>query len=147
MLKKIILIILTIFLVACSATPPLHDNNGNAINFADYHGKWLIINYWATWCKPCYQEIPALNAFYAAHKNKDVVMFGVSYDQAPPEQVANLIKHMGVQFPTLTTDPAAQLGIKDVAGLPATFVVGTDGKLKQVLLGVQTQESLERAIK
>jgi thiol-disulfide isomerase/thioredoxin len=147
-LQKIIFsFLLFAFLCACSAAPVLHDSNGNTVNFADYQGKWLIINYWATWCKPCYKEIPALNAFYAAHKDKDVVMFGVSYDQAPPEKLAGLIKQIGVQFPTLTSDPAAQLRVKEVDGLPTTLVFYPNGKLKQVLMGEQTQASLEKAIK
>lgn len=145
--KQLFFIVLFFSLTACSPTPKLHDSQGNEINFADYRGKWLLINYWATWCKPCYQEMSALNAFYATHKNKDVVMFGVSYDHAAPEKLPELIKQINARFPTLTTDPARQLRIKDVSGLPTTFLFGPNGQLKQILLGEQTQQTLEKAMK
>lgn len=141
-------ITLSITLAACSApAPKLQDSNGNTVRFADYHGKWLVINYWAVWCKPCFEEMPQLNAFYRAHKDKDVVMFGVSYDPTTTEQLPTLIKRMGVQFPVLTTNPAQELGLADVPGLPATFVFGPDGKLKHTLLGDQTVKTLEAAMK
>jgi thiol-disulfide isomerase/thioredoxin len=139
-LKKIILLItLALLLAACSAQP--------ASPLQDYRGKWVIINYWATWCKPCYQEIAELNAFYAAHQNKDVILLGVNYDHASPEQLPKLIKQIGAKFPMLSIDPAQQLGIKEIAALPTTYLIGPDGKVKKVLLGEQTRKGLEAALR
>jgi len=135
-----------LLLTGCSQ-PVLHDSNGNTVRFSDYRGKWIVLNYWATWCKPCYREVPDINAFYRAHYNKDAVVFGVSYDHAPVDQLNQLAKKIGAEFPTLTTDPAKQLGVNHVPGLPATFIIGPDGKLKKMLLGEQTQQSIEEIMK
>lgn len=141
-MKKLYLF-LFIFLTACSQQPIFHDVNGNTVKFSDYRGKWVVINYWATWCKPCYQEIPELNNFYKTHNNQGVIMFGVNYDYVSAEQLPALIKRIGAKFPVLTSDPALSLGIKHLSGLPATILIAPDGKVKEILFGVQTQSGLE----
>lgn len=140
-MKKIYLL-LFIFLIGCSQQG-YHDLNGNTVKFSDYHGKWIVINYWASWCKPCSQEIPELNNFYAANKGKNMVMFGVNYDYAPVDKLPEIVQRMGVKFPTLTTDPAKEFGIKHLTGLPATVLIAPNGELKEILYGVQTQSGLE----
>ncbi|KAF5281482.1 hypothetical protein FQR65_LT14630 [Abscondita terminalis] len=72
-------------------------------------------------------EVPELNAFYRAHADQ-VAMFGFNYD----DPVVN--------------DPKANFGIRGISGLPTTFVIGPDGRLKHVLEGPQTKRSLERAV-
>lgn len=122
-----------------------YDLQGHALKLADFHGKWVFINYWASWCKPCYQEIPELNRFYKKHHN-DVVLLGFSYDQQQGESLAKLANKMGIEFPTLSQDPAAAIGIKSIPGLPATYVINPKGKLSEALFGMQTRKSLEQAI-
>lgn len=125
----------------------LHDSNGNVVRLADYLGKWVFINYWASWCEPCTKEIPVLNAFYKSQPSSKVIVLGVSYDHATPQQLPQFIKHVGAQFPTLTTDPATQLGFNEIAGLPTTFVIGPNGRLQKTLQGPQSQTSLLAAMK
>jgi thiol-disulfide isomerase/thioredoxin len=152
-LKKIIsitvLLSASLLLISCTAPKPavVQDSDGRSVSLSDHPHQWLVINYWAGWCKPCYQEMPALNAFYQAHvKKHDLMMLGVNYDHAPAAQLAALIKRVGVQFPTLTSDPAKQLGIAHVPGLPATFIFTATGKLQNTLLGEQTEKTLEAAL-
>lgn len=134
-------------LVGCSQSPSAwHDSQGKPIRLSDYRGKWVVINYWSSWCKPCAEEIPELNLFYFAHKDKDAVVLGYNYDHAPPSEIPMLIQRMGVLFPTLMEDPATQLGVISISGLPTSFLIGPDGKLKQTLMGEQTQYSLEQAM-
>ena len=123
----------------------LHDTEGNVIQLAEFDKQWLIINYWATWCKPCYTEIPELNAFYASHED-DIALLGVSFDRTAPEGLPDLAEYMGITFPTLTHDPAPLLGIDHIPALPATYIFDQSGALVTVLLGEQTQASLEHAI-
>ncbi len=138
-------LLLLIALAGCSQQPVFHDSDGNAIRFADYKGQWIVINYWATWCKPCFKEMPELNKFYAAH-NKNVVMFGVNYDYVSNDQLPALIKRIDAKFPTLTSDPAKALGVAHVSGLPATVIIDPAGRNQEILLGEQTQVSLEKAL-
>lgn len=141
-----VIAIIIVLLVGCSRQSTLLDNNGQAIRLADYHGKWIILHYWASWCKVCTEEIPEINNFYNAHKDKDAIVLGVNYDQIDQQQLPGLVQRMGIMFPNLMSDPTMQLGIAPLPGLPGNVLIGPDGKLKEILLGEQTQQSLERVI-
>lgn len=148
-MKKImisLLVIGSLFLVACDRGPSYSDLDGNQIRLSNYKGKWVVINYWASWCKSCGEEIPELNAFYKAHKAQGVILLGVNYDLAPIEKLKKLVAQFRIEFPVLTSDPAKEIGIDNVPGLPSTYIVGPDGKLVKRLFGVQTKRSLEDAL-
>jgi peroxiredoxin len=140
-------ILLSISLVGCTrSTVTTKDSNGNVINFADYRGKWIVLNYWASWCKPCKTEIPELNAFYSGHKDLDAVVLGVNYDQVDITQLQQLVKQFVINYPVLSTDPGPALGITSVPGIPASFLINPEGKLVKTLYGEQTQIELEKAM-
>ena len=122
-----------------------HQLNGKQSKLSDYRGKWVLINYWASWCKPCYKEIPELNEFYQAH-NAKVILLGVSFDLVKGAKLKQIVRKMKIQFPTLSKDPAQELAIGNVPGLPITYVFGPNGKLQNTLYGSQTRENLEQAI-
>ena len=124
------------FIAACG--------NDEKINLSEYQGKWIVINYWALWCKPCHEEIPELNAFHHAHKNKDAVVLGVNFD--PTGDTDDAIKIMKIEYPVLKEDPAASFGIKTIDALPFTLLIDKEGKLKKRLYGPQTKEGLEELI-
>lgn len=146
MLRRLLILIFFGFLLTGCSNPTLYDVNGKPIHLNDYRGKWVIINYWASWCLPCSLEIPELNAFYTAHKDKDAVVFGFNNDEIPINQVSARAQTMGILFPNLATDPGHLLGVISIPGLPISFLIGPDGKLKTTLLGEQTQKSLEAAM-
>ena len=130
-------LLLTQILSACGA----RDNNG--LQLDELRGQWVLINYWAQWCKPCIKEIPELNAL-----NRDypqVTVLGVNYDGATGQELDAQLDKLGVDFTTLAQDPAAQLGVPRPAVLPTTLVLGPDGTLRQTLVGPQTLESLAHA--
>jgi len=144
------LLILSLGLAGCSKPPiiagEVEDINGNVIQLADYRGKWIIINYWASWCEPCAKEIPQLNAFYQHHQKKDAIVLGVSYDGLPSADLQALVKKMGINYPILTVDPKYKIGIEHVPGLPATYLISPKGHLVKSLFGEQSQASLEKAM-
>jgi thiol-disulfide isomerase/thioredoxin len=145
MLRRFWIILFLFFLSACSSQPKLSDSYGNAIRLSDYHGKWIIINYWAAWCKPCIVEIPELNAFYQLHKDK-VMVLGVNYDNVSASELPKLIAQVGAKFPVLTYLPPETFGIKQVEGLPMTLLINPQGKLQEVLMGEQTRLGLEKKV-
>lgn len=123
----------------------VEDVSGHLLQIKDYRGKWVMINYWASWCSPCWKEVPELNAFLKQHSN--VVILGVSFDQLPLSLLKRNVAAMKMEYPNLKEDPAAALNIQYIPVLPATFIYTPEGKLKTTLLGMQTQETLEKALR
>lgn len=122
-----------------------HTADGASGHFADLRGKWLLINYWAQWCKPCIEEIPELNRFHKEFSARATVL-AVNYDNAQGEQLLQQIKQLHIELPVLQQDPSTQLGYPLPEVLPTTFVFNPEGKLTATLIGPQTVESLTAAI-
>tara|TARA_B100001964_G_scaffold227691_1_gene277977 strand:- start:1281 stop:1736 length:456 start_codon:yes stop_codon:yes gene_type:complete len=140
---------LTIALILTSLTacqqPDFQDTEGNSYRYSDLKGKWLIINYWATWCGPCLKEIPELNRIAAGYQDK-LHIFGVNFDEPDPEEMQAPVKKMGIEFPVFRFDPALELGFTRPEVLPTTFVLTADGTLHTTLVGPQTEASLLRSL-
>ena len=130
---------LLLLLTGCSQ-PDFYDTRGLGHRYADYDGKWLVINYWATWCAPCKTEIPELIAL--DRNQPDVVVLGVNYGQPGQVEMEKQITEMGITFPVYQRDPYQRFGSRRPLVLPTTFVVSPDGKLMKVLTGPQTEASL-----
>ncbi len=109
----------------------------------DLRGQWVVINYWAQWCKPCIEEIPELNTLDSEYP--DVTVLGVNYDGATGEELEQQRQQLGVSFASLEQDPAEQLGQSRPMVLPTTFIVNPQGELVETLIGPQTLESLVQA--
>ncbi len=105
-------------------------------------GQWVVINYWAIWCKPCIQEIPELNAL---NELPGVTVLGVNYDGDAEEILAQQIKQLGIDFEVLATDPASLLGTTRPMVLPTTLILDPAGALQDTLVGPQTLASLAQA--
>jgi len=106
-------------------------------------GRWVLINYWAEWCKPCLEEIPELNAFAEAY-GEQVSVLGVNYDGVEGEALARVIVRFGIDFPVLTQDPASIYKFNRPEVLPVTFVINPEGVVQQRLVGPQTLADLKR---
>jgi thiol-disulfide isomerase/thioredoxin len=145
------LLILTLLLNGChdsnsdSSNSATIDSHGQPVNLLMHPNRWLIINYWATWCHPCQKEIAELDLFYSTHRQK-VMLYGVEYDHLTKEQLQKLSKRMSIDYPMLLEDPATLLKLPPVTTLPITYVFSPDGKLHKTLQGPQTQETLKQAI-
>lgn len=141
---RVMLMIGLTMLMGCTSEPDYHTADSQSGRFSDHQGKWLVINYWAIWCKPCRDEIPELNEFQKHHKN--VTVMGVDFDQNPPTKLQRLIQELNIQFTVLLHDPASYFGWDQPLALPMTFVINPQGKLSATLSGPQTLETLNEAI-
>lgn len=139
---------LTLMAQATFAQTPvfLQDVNGQKTSLDDLKGKWVLINYWAGWCQTCIEEIPELNRFYLNHKKDPVALYAVNYDSPPLFEQNNLIRKLNISYPSLTNDPARELNLGDIRGVPVTFVINPKGVLVKTLYGGQTSESLDQVI-
>lgn len=140
-----ILVVMIVTLTACQAKPDNVDNQNHPIYFSQYQGKWIVLNYWASWCHPCWAEVPELNAF-AKHYQQQVVVFGVNFDGVDDQQLNQFMQKMQMQFPSLLHNPATTFGIGDISALPSTVIINPQGKVVAILAGAQTQQSLTKAI-
>jgi thiol-disulfide isomerase/thioredoxin len=134
------------FISFSMAGSPLQDMDGHNISFSDLRGKWVLINYWASWCQACLDEIPEFNRFYEDNKNNDVVMFAVNYDGLPVDAQKKLMTQWDIHYPSLKKDPSSSLHLGDIRGVPVTFVFNPQGQLSHTLYGGQTINDLKRAI-
>ncbi len=137
-------VLLNLFVViALTACDGGSTTGTGGFSLANYSGRWLVVNYWAEWCKPCIKEIPELNALDARYPQ--VAVLGVNFDGETGETLARQIDQLGIAFPVLEEEPSAVLGVKLPSVLPATFIFDPDGNLVHSLVGPQTLESLAAA--
>ncbi|MGI9295036.1 MAG: TlpA family protein disulfide reductase [Pseudomonadales bacterium] len=105
----------------------------------------LFVNYWAIWCGPCREEIPELNKF--ARTNSDsLTVVAVNFDGNSGEQLQQEIGDMGIAFASADLKASEQLGLEKPSVLPTTYVL-KNGELVRTLLGPQTLQNLEAALK
>ncbi len=140
-MRKSLVMTFTMLLLTSCQQPDFLDTQGHGYRYADLEGKWLIVNYWATWCGPCIKEIPELNKIAAEHQD-DVQVFGVNFDEPDAEEMQAQVEKMKIEFPVYAIDPAVELGITKPDVLPTTFVFSADGNLHATLTGPQTEDSL-----
>ena len=146
-LKKLCFCIFLLFTaISCSNPDDFYYINGQGGKITDYKGKWLLINYWAEWCKPCIEEVPELNRFYSQHA-ESYAMLSVSFDPISSEELNQQMLKFNMQYPMIVSSPKPNLGIKMPGMLPANYILSPEGKVFGPLLGPQTVESLLKAFK
>lgn len=128
--------------VDAAALPPLWALSfdtpaGAVLPMESLRGKQLLINFWATWCPPCIEELPMLDAFYKQNAAKNWHVLGLAVDQ--PSAVRKFLARMPLSFPIGLaglegTELAKSLG-NQAGGLPFTVVIGSDGQIRQRKMG------------
>lgn len=105
----------------------LTNLQGEDVQAADFRGKWLVLNYWATWCAPCRDEMPELVKFQES--NTDVQVLGIAYEDSAIEKLQSFVKDFNINYPILTIDvynPPA-FAEEGGLGLPTTIVYNKEG--------------------
>ena len=122
------------------------DLQGHQQRLQDYRGKWVLVNFWATWCPPCLQEIPDLVSLYEAHKKSDLVVIGVALDSTR-ESVVEFVAKKKITYPVVVGDydEAAQVGEAEV--LPTSYLFDPAGQPAARQEGIVTRASVEAYIK
>jgi thiol-disulfide isomerase/thioredoxin len=115
----------------------LPDPHGRMTALAKWHGKILLLNFWATWCQPCRQEMPMLASFQREHAQDGLQVVGIAMDQ--PQSAAAFLERVPVGYPILIgidADPVPTTVFGDTAGmLPYSVLVGRDGRILATKLG------------
>ena len=127
--------------------PPftLPDLDGRPVSLSDFAGRPVVVDFWATWCEPCKQQIPVLNHFQRQVAESGVVVLGVAVDAGGREAVAPLAEEHGIEYLVLLGNESLARAY-GVPGFPALVVVDAEGRLDSMHLGVITPEDLAEAV-
>jgi thiol-disulfide isomerase/thioredoxin len=129
--------------------PPFlaHDLDGQIVSTAALKGKVVLINFWATWCPPCREEIPELVKLQATYKDQ-LQIIGISEDEdVPPEAVRNFAHNMHVNYPILIVSRELEKEFGGIPALPTSFVVNKEGGVVQKHVGLFAGEVYDREIR
>ena len=119
--------------------------DGKTFDLAAQRGKWVVVNFWATWCSPCIKEMPDISAFAASHK--DVAAIGLAFEDTDKAEVEAFAKAHPVAYPLALLDvykPPEDFGAP--RSLPMTYVIAPDGSIAKTFTGPITATDLEKAI-
>ena len=121
------------------------DMRGKTHALDAYKGKWVLVNYWATWCPPCLEEIPDLNALHDNKKN-NLIVIGIAMDYRNAKQVSDFAESMMMSYPIVLGTEKVIAQIAPVQGLPTTYLYNPEGKMVAHQVGAVTRESVETYI-
>ena len=111
------------------------DLSGRTHTLAEWRGKVVLINFWATWCPPCRAEIPELIALQERYRDK-LVILGISDDEGPPEIVQKFVEEQKINYVIAMGSPALRKVFHGVVALPTTFVIDPEGRIAQKHVGM-----------
>ena len=152
-MKRNFLITLMVFIIisffiftGCKSTSgdfTLMDLDGNEISLSDFNRKVLILNFWATWCPPCREEIPDFVEVYNEYESKDVQFIGVSNEDI--STLKSFVEDYDISYPILIDD-ANIMGKWGISAIPTTFVFDKNGQIIFKNVGMMTGEQLKNII-
>jgi thiol-disulfide isomerase/thioredoxin len=150
---RILNLVLTVLLVSAPALRAddkpqepvdftLQQLHGEAVGLGEFRGKWVVLNYWATWCAPCRKEIPDLSSLNEARD--DVVVLGLAYEDTDIESFDEFLEEYHPSYPILLVDvyaPPEPFGAPKA--LPTTIILNSEGIPVKTFVGPVTRESIE----
>jgi len=130
------------------SAPPIEGTDllGKPVKKDNWQGKVVILNFWATWCPPCREEIPELLELKKEYKDR-LEIVGISEDDDPPESVLKFMRKQGMTYPVVMATPEIIDAYGGVPALPTSFLIDTEGRVVQKHSGLYPIESYEREIR
>ncbi len=112
----------------------LRSIDGPNLRLAEQRGRVVMVNFWATWCGPCRQEMPHLNKLYDKYRDSGFVLLGVNIDDNV-RTATDLATKLGLRFPVLLDTDKTVSRLYDIGSMPATVLIDRDGKVRQLFRG------------
>ncbi len=125
----------------------LEDMQGKTHRLADYRGKWVLVNFWATWCPPCLSELPELSSLHNAHKGRDLVVIGIAMESGSRTKVADFAQAHRISYPLVMGNSRIAAQIGDVEVLPTSYLYSPSGEQVSYQAGEVTRDSVETYIR
>jgi peroxiredoxin len=112
----------------------LHAMSGPNMRLKDQRGRVVMVNFWATWCAPCRQEMPQLNRLYEKYRSSGFVLLGVNVDE-DSSKAADVAAKLGITFPVLLDADKSVSKLYDLSTMPSTVLIDRDGRVRYVHRG------------
>jgi len=125
----------------------LTDLNGRTVRLSDYHGKVVLINFWATWCPPCRAEMPDLVKLQREHGKEGLQIIGITYPPEKKTRVRRFAKSLKVNYPIVLGTREIKSRFTSEETLPLTVVINRDGKVSDIISGILLREEFDEKIK
>jgi peroxiredoxin len=122
----------------------LENLNGKTTNLSEFRGDMVILNFWATWCSPCNEEIPLLKNFYKENKDKKIVLLGINATSTErnKQKVSSFSQENHINYPVLLDTKGKYADIFQVNGYPTTFFIDEKGIIRDKYVGQLNNEKL-----
>ena len=150
---RVLLFLATLFATVLNASEPvdftLPDLSGKPVSLSDFRGKWVIVNYWATWCPPCLEEIPAFIEIQEEMENRGLQIIGIAVDNE--DDVKQFATDIGMNYPVMAGESEAiELSQKygnSIGGLPFSAVIDKNGTITHTITGELSKKRLTSILK
>ena len=137
--------------IATAALPApawkLKDLDGREISSEQFKGKVVVLDFWATWCGPCVEEIPGYIALQKKYGSRGLVMVGVSLDRKGPAHVKQFARTNGMSYTLVMGDEAVVEAFGSFQAIPTTFLISRDGRILNQKTGAMPSEEYEKLVK
>lgn len=154
-LANVLIISLSVFALsafACSAMAvsaasdiTLSDTDGKAVQLSSFKGKVIILDFFATWCPPCRQEIPDFIELQKQYGDKGLMMIGVSL--TPAEDVKPFAEKLGINYTVLVGDDKSEAAYGPIRSIPTTFIIDKEFNVARKYIGFTDKEVFEKDVK
>lgn len=115
----------------------LQAPGGKSVKLSDHKGKVVFLNIWASWCPPCREEMPAMEALHRRMKGREFAILAVSIDEDGEETVTSFAREHGLTFPVLLDPGKETYTLYGLTGVPETFIIDKSGTIVRKVLGPQ----------
>lgn len=122
----------------------LQDMEAKARKLSDYRGQWVLVNFWATWCPPCLEEIPDL--IVLDEQRKDIAVIGIAVDYDSEKEVRRFVEDNLISYPVVLGNDNIIRHFGSAEILPTTYIYNPQGKLVKMQRGLITRQQIERIV-